>query len=120
MSLRSIFYFILFSAFSALIVIICSELAYPHPGKLDNKLGHFVKKAVVSKQGLVFKQGTYHSHDASKRFGSVSLIDGDKLEIGEGVDKITVEIPAGLDKQGTEKFISETLDRYLGSYIKER
>ena len=107
---------------SFLFIILSFNLSYSHSGKLDKKGGHFVYKTWTSKQGLVFREGTYHYHDVKKQFGSVSISEDNGkrfLNIGSpaNVNKVTVEIPSNLNKSDTEKFISETLDRYLGPFV---
>ena len=111
-----------FLLISFLFIILNYNLSYSHPGRLDKKGGHFVHKTWTSKQGLVFKEGSYHYHDVKKQFGSVSISEDNGkrfLNIGSqtNVNKVTVEIPANLNKSDTEKFISETLDRYLGPFV---
>lgn len=105
-----------------LVSVTSTRPVYSHSGKLDKQGGHFVSKTWTSKQGLVFRQGTYHFHDVSKQFGSVSISESDGkqyLNIGSlnNVNKVKVEIPASLNKSDTEKFISETLDRFLGPFV---
>ena len=107
---------------SFLFIILNYNLSYSHPGKLDKKGGHFVHETWTSKQGLVFKEGSYHYHDVKKQFGSISVSENNGkrfLNIGSptNVNKVTVEIPSSLNKSDTEKFISETLDRYLGPFV---
>ena len=107
---------------SFLLLILNFNLCYSHQGRLDSKGGHFVKKTWVSKQGLILKEGSYHYHDVNKQFGSISVTESEGkrfLNIGSptSVNKVTVEIPIGLNKSDTEKYISETLDRYLGPFI---
>src|SRR3990167_9070632 len=107
---------------SFLLIILNYNLSYSHPGKLDSKGGHFVHDTWTSKQDLVFREGTYHYHDVSKQFGSVSISEDNGrrfLNIGSlnNPNKVTVEIPSSLNKSDTEKFISETLDRYLGPFV---
>ena len=111
-----------FLLISFLFIILNYNLSYSHSGKLDSKGGHWVKETWTSKQGLVFKEGSYHYHNLEKQFGQVSISEDNGkrfLNIGSqtNVNKVTVEIPSNLNKSDTEKFISETLDRYLGPYV---
>ena len=107
---------------ASLLVLFLTQISYSHPGRLDKKGGHFVHKTWTSSQGLVFKEGSHHFHDIKKQFGSVSITEDNGrrfLNIGSqnNVNKVTVEISSSLNKSDTEKFISETLDRYLGPFV---
>jgi hypothetical protein len=61
-----------------LILLLLSNTAYAHPGRLDKQGGHNVRKDFQYKDGTLLKEGTYHYH----RWGEVGLGDERFLLIG--------------------------------------
>lgn len=99
-----------------MIIFLPSCAIMAHPGRLNPEGCHQVDKTWESAWGVVFSEGTSHCHDLSKEFGKVEVVDN-KIVFGT---KFSVEIPDDLPKEEREKFIHNTLDRYLSPYLVDK